>query len=355
MEKVNIDDKYNTSSTLPLKGGEELVDLTIIILSYKSKEHLKALLPSVFASEGVCFDGVAPRHGAAANGGAPRRGATPPLADKLATTGESGSARYSAEVIVVDNGSNDGTLDWLKANSYKLKAIQNINNGFAAGNNLGIKKACGRYILLLNPDTKVEPDTFKTMLDFMESRPEVGISGCKLIKADGKLDLACRRRFPNPWNSFKRLFLQDNTYYNYSDIDENQSMEVDSVVGAFMLVRKLVIKKIGLLDETFFMYGEDLDWCWRCKEAGYKVWYLPKTSITHYKGESSRQIPFSALKWFHDAMWIFYQKHYAKNYAKKFGNFFGIIFSGLVFAVIYSRLLMLAIINLFKRNKAVSK
>jgi GT2 family glycosyltransferase len=296
------------------------IDLSIIILSYKSKEHLEVLLPSVFASEGVYFD-----NNARTNDIRP----------------------YSAEVVVVDNDSRDGTLEWLKEQFKDLKIVENQNTGFSSGNNIGIKQAQGRYILLLNPDTKVEPDTFKTILDFMEVRPDIGIGGCKIIKPDGKLDLACRRRFPNPWNSFARLFLRNNKNYNYSDVDENQEMEVDSVVGAFLLIRKSAMDKIGPLDESFFMYGEDLDWCWRCKEAGFKVWYYPKIFITHYKGESSKKVPFQALKWFHDSMWIFYRKHYSGRYL--------FIFNWLVWLGIYGRLAALVIVNLFKESKVVSK
>lgn len=294
----------------------ESTDLSIVILTYKSKEHLRVLLPSVFGSVGVSFD-------------------------------SSSKDKFTAEVIIVDNGSNDGTIEWLQATSGKLQVIANKNIGFSAGNNVGIKQSNGKYILLLNPDTKLEPDTLYQMLDFMEQNPSVGISGCKLIKADGKLDLACRRRFPNPRNSFKRLFLGDNTNYNYSNISEDQSMEVDSVVGAFMIMRKPALEKTGLLDEEFFMYGEDLDLCWRVKESGYKVWYYPKAVCHHYKGESSKKIPFKALKWFHDAMWIFYKKHYLKKY------FF--VFNWLVFLGIYFRLFVLVIVNLFKAEPRVSK
>jgi len=289
----------------------------------------------------------------------------PPLGGRLG-----GGALFSAEVIVVDNGSNDGTVEWLgvmfshgREKTSPLQIVENVNNGFSAGNNLGIKRASGRYILLLNPDTKLQPDTLETMLDFMESRPDVGISGCKLIKADGKLDLACRRRFPNPWNSFKRLFLRNNQNYNYTDISEDQSMEVDSVVGAFMLIRRVgyigesenrmggtfnfQLSTFNFLDEDFFMYGEDLDLCWRCKEAGYKVWYYPKTFATHYKGESSKKAPFVMLKAFHDSMWIFYKKHYRQKYP-----FF---LNWLVYLGIYLRLGALIFINLFKNNPRVSR
>lgn len=286
------------------------VALSIIIVSYKSKEHLKVLLPSIFAS----------------------------------------TKKYSYEVIVVDNDSQDGTAESVSSllpMIPNLKLINNQNNGFSAGNNLGIKKSSGKYILLLNPDMQVRPDTFEVMLDMMENRPNVGISGCKLIKADGKLDLACRRRFPNPWNSFKRLFLLNKKDYNYSNINEDQEMEVDSVVGAFLLIRKSVIDKIGLLDEKFFMYGEDLDWCWRCKEVGFKVWYYPKTVVTHYKGESSKKEPFKMLKAFHDSMWIFYKKHYFEKYPT--------VLNWLVYLGIYLRLGVLVAVNLFKSDPRVSK
>jgi GT2 family glycosyltransferase len=261
---------------------------------------------------------------------------------------------FSFEVIVVDNGSTDGSAEWLLGEATKYQAegknfifLKNSNTGYAKGNNLGIKIAKGECVLLLNPDTKLNPDTLQIMLDFMKSRPDVGISGCKLIKVDGTLDLACRRRFPNPANSFKRLFLRDNTNYNYSDISEGLEMEVDSVVGAFMLIRRSVIDKIGLLDESFFMYGEDLDYCWRCKEAGFKVWYVPKTCVFHYKGESSKKAPFLMLKAFHDSMWIFYKKHYAAKYAAPF--------NALVFTGIYLRMSALAALNLLRKEKYVSK
>lgn len=296
-----------------------MLDLSIVIVSHQSKNDLDVLLPSVFESEGVEFS-----------------------ADN--------SARYKAEIIVIDSGSSDGTAEFAEKfiisyinNGRYLNSmvIKSANKGFAAGNNLGIKQARGKYILLLNPDTKLEPNTLRIMLDFMETRPDIGISGCKLVKADGKLDLACRRRFPNPWSSFKRLFLLDNRDYNYSNVDENIEMEVDSVVGAFLLIRKLVIDKIGLLDESFFMYGEDLDWCWRCKEAGFKVWYFPKAAALHLKGQSSKLRPVKMLKDFHGAMWIFYKKHYAKKYP--------LIFNWIVWLAIFGRLSALAIISQFKK------
>ena len=296
-----------------------MYDLSIIILSYNSKEDLKRLLPSIFKSE----------------------------------------IKFTYEIIVVDNGSSDGTLEWLeeqlKGLRFKdIKIVRNQNTGFAHGNNLGISRAQGEYLLILNPDTELQDNTLQTMVEFMEAHPEVGISTCKVLLPNGKLDLACRRRFPNPWNSFKRLFGISNADYNMLDTDENQTMEIDACMGAFMMIRK-IRKSNGsenpmefpLFDEDFFMYGEDLDLCWRVKELGLKVWYYPKTSITHFKGSSSRKVPFRALKWFADAMWIFYKKHYANRY------FFA--FNWLVFVGIYARLGVLALVNVFKKEKFVSK
>lgn len=321
--------------TFPSRGeGTEQVDLSIIIVAYKSKEHLAVLLPSILGSKGMKFV-VSPFMGSS-------------------TTADE-SANYTTEIIIVDNDSRDGTSEFVKTYFSSIKhgrdlltrLINNQNTGFASGNNIGIKESSGRYVLLLNPDTKIQPDTLKTMLDFMEQHPEVGISGCKLIKGDGKLDLACRRRFPNPWNSFKRLFLFNRKDYNYINLSEDLCMEVDSVVGAFLLIRKSVINIIGLLDEDFFMYGEDLDWCWRCKASGYKVLYYPGTFIYHYKGQSSKKEPFIMLKAFHDSMWIFYKKHYYKNH--------GMIFNYIVWLGIYGRMLGLVCLNLLKSKPSVSK
>ncbi len=287
------------------------MDLSIVILSFNSNSDLERLLPSIFASAG----------------------------------------EFSYEVIVVDNGSTDGTVDSLqrlKDLKYKdLKIIANQNNGFSHGNNLGIKQAQGKYILILNPDTELKPETLEVMLEFMEAHSDVGISTCKVMLPDGRLDLACRRRFPNPWNSFKRLFLLSNRDYNYANADADRDIEIESCMGAFMFARKSVLLQVEGFDEDFFMYGEDLDLCWRVKELGFKVWYYPQTTITHYKGSSSKKVPYSALKWFHDAMWIFYKKHYGRRYPFWFG--------WMVWLGIYFRLVALWLISFLRKEKFVSK
>lgn len=292
---------------------EKKVNLSIIILSYNSKTDLERLLPSIVKAK-----------------------------DSL-----------NVETIIIDNGSADSSADWIAAQisnyaELNLKLIRNSNSGFARGNNLGIKIARGEYLLILNPDTRLEPDVLKAMHAFMENQSGIGIATCKVVLPDGRLDLACRRRFPNPVNSFKRLFLRNNRDYNLIDSDENRETEIDACMGAFMFIRRPGgnLSKLELFDEDFFMYGEDIDLCWRFKQMGMKVWYYPKVFITHFKGSSSAKMPFKALKWFHDAMWIFYKKHYAADYP--------FLFNRLVFVGIYLRLGALVFLNLFKKNPKVS-
>jgi len=176
-----------------------------------------------------------------------------------------------------------------------------------------------RYVLLLNPDTVVPEDALARMVAYLDERPQVGAAGPKLVRQDGSLDLACRRSFPTPEVSFyrksglSRLFPKNPrvSRYNLTDRDPDQEMEVDSVCGAFMMVRSEAIEKVGLLDETFFMYGEDLDWAYRLKQAGWQVRYNPAVSVLHYKGSSSKQRSVRALNDFYRAMLIFYRKHFA--------------------------------------------
>jgi len=230
------------------------------------------------------------------------------------------SVGISYEVIVVDNCSRDGSADMVAAEFPQVRLIRSPRNGgFSFGNNLGLRQARGRYVMLLNPDTVVPPDGLATLVAFMDEHPEVGACGPRLVHPDGRLDLACRRSFPTPTVSFYRLIGLSRLFpksprfarYNLTYLDEHQLTEVDAVVGAAMMVRKEVVERVGLLDEEFFMYGEDLDWCYRIKEAGYKVFYNPAVTILHYKRESSRQRPVKTIVEFYRAMLIFHRKHYA--------------------------------------------
>lgn len=253
---------------------------------------------------------------------------------------------YSYEILLVDNNSSDGSMEAFKRELPAATIIGNKENvGFAKANNQAIKMAKGRYILLLNSDTIVHEDTLQVMLDFMEANTKVGASGCKVVLPDGSLDKACRRGFPTPEASFyhfsglAKLF-PDNPHFNQyqlGHLDPDMDYPVDCLVGAFMLLRRDVIEQVGLLDEEFFMYGEDIDWCYRIKEAGWGIHYYPYTSIIHYKGASSRRKPFKIIYEFHRAMILFHRKHFAKKYS--------FIVNGLVYIGVSLKFLSSLIIN----------
>lgn len=237
---------------------------------------------------------------------------------------------FSFEIIVVDNCSKDSSYNKLKSTFKKeiennlVKFIANDrNDGFAVANNICIKIAKGNFILLLNSDTFVEDQTIETTLSYIKKNNDVGAIGCKVVLPDGTLDKACRRSFPEPKNSFYRLFGLSKLFpnnkkfneYNLSYLDINGIYEIDSLVGAFMLVRKVAIDQVGLLDEDFFMYGEDIDWCYRIKEAGWKIIYYGKSEIIHYKGSSSKKKKLKLIYEFYRAMYLFYNKHYRSEYS----------------------------------------
>ncbi len=182
-----------------------------------------------------------------------------------------------------------------------------------------IKNQKSDYVLLLNSDTAVPPGALDALIDYLESHPDVGACGPKLLLADGSLDLACRRSFPTPEVAFyritglSRLFPRSPRFgrYNMTFLDPDVETEVDAVVGACMLVRASVVREVGLLDEAFFMYGEDLDWAYRIKQYGWRIMYVPSVTIHHYKRASSRQRPFRSIRAFHGAMRVFHRRHYA--------------------------------------------
>ncbi|WP_410515267.1 glycosyltransferase family 2 protein [Paenibacillus sp. BR2-3] len=230
---------------------------------------------------------------------------------------------YSYEIILIDNNSHDESLEMIGREYPDVKLIANQENtGFARANNQGIEVASGRYVLLLNSDTVVRKDTLETMVSFMDGQPDLGASGCKIILPDGSLDKACKRGFPTPAASFyyafgfSRLFPDRPRFngYQLGYLDPDLDYPVDCLVGAFMLLRRETIEQVGGLDEDFFMYGEDLDWCYRIKEAGWGIYYYPQTSIVHLKGGSARRRPFKIVYEFHRAMILFHRKHYSKQY-----------------------------------------
>jgi GT2 family glycosyltransferase len=233
-------------------------------------------------------------------------------------------------VCVVDNCSTDGSADRVAERFPEVMLIRSpANDGYAAGNNLGLRaygfpaNGQARYAMLLNPDTLTPPGALANMVSFADAHPDLGVVGPKLMLMDGTLDAACRRSFPTPQRSFYRfiglskLFPRSRRFgsYNMTYLGIDEQAEVDSVVGACMLVRADAMCKAGLLDEQFFMYGEDLDWCLRIKEqrneqgAPYRVMYYPGVTVQHVKRAASRHSPKAQYE-FNRAMWLFYHKHY---------------------------------------------
>ncbi|MFC2085534.1 glycosyltransferase, partial [Bacteroidota bacterium] len=199
-----------------------------------------------------------------------------------------------------------------------VKLIVNENNiGFGAANNQAMKISKGKFLVMLNPDTIVRENTFTELIDFFNKTPSCGLLGCKVLNPDGSLQLPCRRSFPGPWTAFTRvtglsiLFPKSRLFarYNLTYLDENSVNEVDAISGAFMMLRREVYENIGGFDIDFFMYGEDLDFCYRTQTAGYKVYYVPTTEIIHYKGESTKRSNLDETKIFYNAMHLFVRKH----------------------------------------------
>ena len=262
-----------------------MVALGIVIVNYNTRERLRDCLQSLDANRGVSF-----------------------------------------VTYVVDNCSTDGSAAMVRETFPRLHLIASpTNGGYSYANNLGLRAILARdptppFTLLLNPDTVLPPDALAGMIEFFQSHPDAGIVGPKLVMADGKLDLACRRSFPDPVNSIYHVLGLDQRFatnprfarYNLTYLDENQVAEVDSVVGAFMMLRTETLRQAGLLDETYFMYGEDLDLALRIKQRGWKVYYNPAVQVRHYKRAASRSSARAQYE-FWRAAYIFYKKHYART------------------------------------------
>ncbi len=259
------------------------MDLSIIIVNYNVKEFLQNLIDSIYKA----------------------------------------AKNYSFEIIIVDNCSTDGSQDYIQNKFPDVNLILNQKNlGFSKANNIGLKQAKGKYLLLLNPDTLLSEDTISTMLNFFSNTPDAGLAGCKILNPDGTLQLACRRSFPGPWTSFCKVTGLSNLFpksrlfarYNLTFLDENKTYEVDAISGSFMMMKREVYEKIGGFDEQFFMYGEDLDLCYRVQSGGYKVYYVHNAQIIHYKGESTKRSSIDEAKVFYDAMHLFVRKHLSSSF-----------------------------------------
>lgn len=243
------------------------------------------------------------------------------LRSLVAALGQAGG--LSAEVIVVDGASRDGSAAMVREefSSVRLLALD-TNVGFTRGNNIAIRESQGRYLLLLNPDTEVLGDALQTLVSYMEAHPEVGVLGPKLLNPDGSVQPS-RRRFP----TLATLFLESTLLqewlprnavlrrYYLADQPDDQAQEVGWVTGACFLVRREAIEQVGLLDETFFMYSEELDWQWRIQKAGWQVIYLPAAQVIHHEGQSSGQVA--------PARHIYFQSSKVRLCQKRFGRFWG--------------------------------
>lgn len=231
--------------------------------------------------------------------------------------------RIPFDIWTVDNNSKDSSLSMVRRNFPAVNLIENKENkGFARANNQAITKSVSDYILLLNPDTLILKNAIEKTVKFMDEHPQTGIAGCKVLNEDGTLQLACRRSIPTPGVAFFRLTGLSKLFpsnkgiakYNLTYLNPDQANEVDAVSGAFLMIRRAVVDNIGTLDEQFFMYGEELDWCLRTKKDGWKVMYYPDAEIVHYKGECSKTNRKKAAFEFYRSMYLFHKKHFADNY-----------------------------------------
>lgn len=234
----------------------------------------------------------------------------------------------NCEVIVSDNGSTDESVAMVKREFPWVRCIENKENiGFSAANNRGIAFARGRYILLLNSDTVVPPGSLESMITFMDAHPEAGAATAKLLLTDGSMDPACHRGFPTPWVAatylvklealFPRTRLFGEYHQGYKDLETIHM--VDVISGAFFFVRKRVIDEVGLLDEDFFMYAEDIDWSYRIRKQGWNIYFNPHIQVLHKKGQSGRTHGQLVRRkkteiLFHQNNWRFYTKHFASTY-----------------------------------------
>lgn len=276
-------------------------DISIVIVNYNVKDHLDACLASIYKSN---------------------------------------NGEYKIEIFVVDNNSIDGSTNFIGGKYPEVIIIENDKNlGFSKANNIALKKVKGKYILLLNPDTILEEGTFEKLIKFCEDNKDTGAISSKLIQANGKIDLACKRSFPTLPVALPRIIGLSKIFpksrifgkYNLTYLDENETYEVEAICGAFMFIPKYVLDKVGLFDEDYFMYGEDLDLCYRIKKNGYKIFYYPEVKTVHLKGESTRKSGLTYVNNFYGAMNIFVKKNLGGSFLlsliMRFGVFYWSFFS----------------------------
>lgn len=255
------------------------VELSIVIVNFNTKEDLKICLKSIFDSTQI----------------------------------------ITFEVWVVDNNSSDGSSELVQNQFPNVRLIKNDQNaGFSRANNLALNQIETPFVLLLNPDTIVQDHVFDNTIAFLKANADAGMVSCKLLKKDGTLDLACRRSFPSIFDGLCRalglsmMFPKSRMLarYNLTFLAENDISEVDAVNGAFMMVKRAAMAETGLLDEDYFMYMEDLDWCFQFRKHGWKIFYVPTSRVIHLKGQSGKQSSGKMIREFFKSMEIFCRKNY---------------------------------------------
>ncbi|MDR9399441.1 MAG: glycosyltransferase [Salibacter sp.] len=243
------------------------------------------------------------------------------------------SKDIETEIFVVDNNSVDGSVEMVKERFPEIKLIANKDNvGFSKANNQAIRESKGEYVLLLNPDTLVEEDTFTKTVQFMDEHPDAGGLGVKMVDGKGLFLPESKRGLPTPQVAFYKMFGLSSLFpkskkfgrYHLGFLDKDEIHKIDVLAGAFMLMRRKTLDEVGLLDETFFMYGEDIDLSWRIKLGGYENYYYPKTRIIHYKGESTKKGSLNYVFVFYKAMIIFAKKHFSSSLAGVYSFFINI-------------------------------
>lgn len=300
------------SVVTPVSESPGQVEVSVCIVTYRARDLLRECLDSLYQNTSLLF-----------------------------------------EVIVVDNGSHDGVAEMLRAEFPQARFVGNeVNAGYTRPMNQALSLAQGAYLLQLNPDTLVLPQALDKLVAFMEEHPEIGICGPRVLNRDRTLQKPCRRGEPTPWAvvtyflGLSSLFPHSRLFGQYlmSYMDENQAHLVDGVAGSCMLIRRAVVDQIGYLDERFFAYQEDADFCFRARQAGWKVYYNPEAQIIHYGGQGgSRVQPYRSIYEWHRSYFLYYRKNLAKNY------FF--LFNWLYYGAMSLKLALSLVVNFFRSEK----
>jgi GT2 family glycosyltransferase len=297
---------------------ETIPDLSICIVTYQSKDFLRECLRSITEK-----------------------------------TNRNPDFPCTYEIIITDNRSTDGTAEMLRGEFPDVQVIVNERNqGYTAPMNQALRKAQGRYLMQLNPDTLILPGAFERLVSYLDNHPETGICGPKVLNPDGSLQKPCRRGDPRPWAVFSYFsglagrFPKSRFFGEYlmSYMDENQTHPAAGVSGSCMLIRRAVVEQIGYLNELFFAYQEDADFCFRARQANWLVVYYPEAQIIHYGGQGGSKVePYRSIYQWHRSYFLYYRKTFAKDY------FF--LFNWLYYLAMLLKLLFALLANALRRGK----